>query len=274
MSSRSGTNCRAPHYRGLIRPSSERETVKAPSRGTLAFAVWYQKRFLPSGQRDKELFHLDLKPDILTDSRAVPHEARDPSAGVSPLLCCQRSLHGLVWFSRINGDRATLHWAAGRERPREHRLSHAFRGPVCQPGRVPKRLRVHEHSEAAHAEGLGWLKSRVGTKDRDTVLRRMLQLRQLHCVVWTECVWLIADASQSETKFIVSDHPVTVYNRRCGPRSIWCRGFNDPDIWLHGIQAMTHGRPNSPAKMERLEGQARDLVRFLATGGGLASGPR
>src|SRR5690242_15236842 len=72
MSSRSGTNCRAPHYRGLIRPSSERETVKAPSRGTLAFAVWYQKRFLPSGQRDKELFHLDLKPDILTDSRAVP----------------------------------------------------------------------------------------------------------------------------------------------------------------------------------------------------------
>jgi hypothetical protein len=33
-------------------------------------------------------------------------------------------------------------------------------------------------------------------------------------------------------KFIVSDHPVTVYNRACYPGSTFCRGCNDPDIWL------------------------------------------
>jgi hypothetical protein len=51
-------------------------------------------------------------------------------------------------------------------------------------------------------------------------------------------VWLIADASQSQTKFIVSDHPVTVYNRRCGPRSQWCRGANDPDIRFHATHTI------------------------------------
>ncbi len=83
-------------------------------------------------------------------------------------------------------------------------------------------------------KGLEWLATQSGAQDRRTVLSLMIRLRQLHCAIWTECVWLIADASKSETKFIVSDHPVTVYNRRCGPRSQWCRGANDPDIRYHG----------------------------------------
>ena len=36
----------------------------------------------------------------------------------------------------------------------------------------------------------------------------------------------------------MSDHPVTVYNRRCGPRSQWCRGANDPDIRFHATQTI------------------------------------
>lgn len=66
----------------------------------------------------------------------------------------------------------------------------------------------------------------------------MIELRVLHCAMWTECIWLIADASQSNTKFIISDHPVTVYNRVCGPRSQWCRGSNDPDIWLNATHTI------------------------------------
>jgi hypothetical protein len=36
----------------------------------------------------------------------------------------------------------------------------------------------------------------------------------------------------------VSDHPVTVYNRTCGPRHASCRGTNDPDIRLHGTHTL------------------------------------
>lgn len=31
---------------------------------------------------------------------------------------------------------------------------------------------------------------------------------------------------------------MTVYNRECGPRSQRCRGYNDPEIWLHGTHTI------------------------------------
>jgi len=59
----------------------------------------------------------------------------------------------------------------------------------------------------------------------------MLQdIQNLYCAIWTECVWQIADAVNSPTKFIISDHPITVYNRGCFPGSEFCHGCNDPDI--------------------------------------------
>jgi len=82
-------------------------------------------------------------------------------------------------------------------------------------------------------KGLAWLHdqlSRSDKSDKNSILALMVSLRNLYCSIWMECVWLIADASKSDTKFIVSDHPVTIYNRRCGPRSQWCREYNDPDI--------------------------------------------
>jgi hypothetical protein len=34
---------------------------------------WYQKRFLPPGRKDQELFYLDLAPRTFTDARGVKH---------------------------------------------------------------------------------------------------------------------------------------------------------------------------------------------------------
>ena len=87
-------------------------------------------------------------------------------------------------------------------------------------------------------KGLGWLSGIANTSEKNQILQLMLKIWQLYCAIWAECVWLIADASQSETKFIVSDHPVTVYTRRCGPRSQWCRGYNDPDIRYHATHTL------------------------------------
>ena len=39
-------------------------------------------------------------------------------------------------------------------------------------------------------------------------------------------------------KCIISDHPVTVYNRECSPTSKWCRDNEDPDIWLQGTHTI------------------------------------
>src|ERR671934_520605 len=97
---------------------------------------------------------------------------------------------------------------------------------------------MYRNSAKKTRQGLGCLASKIKTSDRAPTLGAMLELRQLFCAIWTECICLIADASQSATKFIVSDHPVTVYNRRCGPKSQEWRGFNDPNIALHATHTI------------------------------------
>lgn len=66
----------------------------------------------------------------------------------------------------------------------------------------------------------------------------MQGLRQMHCTMWYESVREIVSAEQSETKFIVTDHPVTVYNPTFPPTSPACRYPNDPSIELKGTQTV------------------------------------
>lgn len=201
---------------------------------------WYQKRFIPHGQVDNELFYLDLNPGTFTDPRGVVHQRRAVRR-LGPSFCFaeddlyttwfgaeRRTDIEQIFFGKIDEEgRKAVSFFADYEHPRWS--GDAFNGLVLylstQKLRTPK--------------GLGWLAERAGTSDRAAVLQHMLRLRQLNCAIWTECIWQIADASKSATKFIISDHPVTAYNRFLGPRNKkWCRGFNDPDIMLNATHTI------------------------------------
>ncbi len=82
-------------------------------------------------------------------------------------------------------------------------------------------------------KGLGLLAAWTRSGNANLTLLSLQKFQELFCGIWTESVWQIADASDSPTKFIISDHPVTVYNRACPPLSKWCVGVNDPDIRMH-----------------------------------------
>jgi hypothetical protein len=86
----------------------------------------------------------------------------------------------------------------------------------------------------------------TGIIDRNAVLLAMQRLQDMFCATWTEAVWALVDANRPKTKFIISDHPVTVYNRDCFPLSQWCRDFNDPDIRFVGTQTLF---PLSPSRV-------------------------
>jgi len=79
-------------------------------------------------------------------------------------------------------------------------------------------------------KGLANLSEQLKNLNQNMTLLALQSVQNMYCAVWTEAVWQIADASSSNTKFIISDHPVTVYNRACPPLSKWCRGNGDPDI--------------------------------------------
>ncbi|MEK7589223.1 MAG: DUF4238 domain-containing protein [Patescibacteria group bacterium] len=199
--------------------------------------VWYQKRFLAPDTH--ELFYLDLKPDIFTtpqggrySSRALKHIGPDHCFAQHDLYTTYlgtdtpRDIEKIFFGAVDSNGRAGVEYFSSFAHPS---IGHDTFNPMLlymstQKLRTPK--------------GLGLIGSATGVLSRDLILNVMLQLQNLYCAAWTECVWQIADASQSRTKFIISDHPITVYNRECGPRSQWCRGFNDPDVWLHGTHTI------------------------------------
>lgn len=95
-------------------------------------------------------------------------------------------------------------------------------------------------------KGLGWLRHEAGGLPKNRTLIFLQRICKIFCAIWTECVWQIADASRSPTKFIISVHPVVVYNRECFPASKHCKGYNNPDIRC----AATHSYfPFSPDKV-------------------------
>lgn len=198
---------------------------------------WYQKRFIPDIQENKELYYLDLKPGTFTDPRGVVHQKSAIHKQGTRLCFAEDDLY-TTWF----GDE------------RQVEIEKIFFGNVDDRGRdAVKFFDEYKHFESSWdgdplrnlmlymstqklrtPKGLDWLATQLGTTDRNAILNLMLQLRQIHSAIWVECIWQIADANESDTKFIISDHPVTIYNKFLGPRNKqWCRGSNDPDITLN-----------------------------------------
>ena len=87
-------------------------------------------------------------------------------------------------------------------------------------------------------KGLDWVKSKYPELSQIQLMIEMQALRTMHCTLWAEGVRELLSAEDSEVKFIVSDHPVTIYNYACPPDSEFCAYPNDPDIALKGSQTI------------------------------------
>lgn len=199
----------------------------------------YQKRFLEPFSSENVLHYLDLRPDIIRDDRGRRHEL--PARRRRAIRKCfvEEDLYTLrlqdvrsteieqLLFGEIDrrGSAAVAYWAD-------------FTLPSVDEAAFNGLLHYMSAQKLRTPKGLDWLAEQLGTEKPNEILHGMVELRTLYTAIWAECVWQVADASNSNTKFIVSDHPVTVYNRTCGPRHTWCWDPNDPDIRLHGTHTL------------------------------------
>lgn len=87
-------------------------------------------------------------------------------------------------------------------------------------------------------KGLDWIASKYPMLNQHQLMIEMQALRSMHYTIWSEGVRELVSAEDSDIKFIVSDHPVTVYNYACSPDSELCHYPNDPDISLNGSQTI------------------------------------
>jgi len=65
--------------------------------------------------------------------------------------------------------------------------------------------------------GLDWIKHHLGSADHNQTLIDMSSLFGAYGTMWSEGIWEIVFARKSSAKFIISDDPVTFFNRRIFP---------------------------------------------------------
>lgn len=199
---------------------------------------WFQYRFLPNELREKKFFYLDLRPETVV-SKGHQYK-RNALLRWGPTNCFfERDLYTTNFGSWESTEIEQKFFgkvdAFGREGVEYFA---AFQHPSVDSKALHALLPYMSVQKLRTPKGLAYLAKLVRLTDKNHVLFKLQELQQLFCALWTECVWSIADASESNTKFLLSDHPVTVYNQGCFPASKWCHDFNDPDIWLSGTHTL------------------------------------
>jgi len=199
---------------------------------------WFQYRFLPNNSREKKFFYLDLNPDVVI-SKKRKYTRRALLRWGPPKCFCEWDLYTTKFgnwesteieekfFGKIDSSgRAAID------------CFETFQHPSADGKALENLLLYMSIQKLRTPKGLAHLADIVRIADKNLVLIKMQQLQRLFCALWTECIWSIVDASQSDTKFILSDHPVTVYNQGCIPNSKWCLRYRDPDIAFAGTHTL------------------------------------
>jgi hypothetical protein len=200
---------------------------------------WYQERFLPASQKQRELYYLHKEPRTTRDGRGRRITIPEVESRALKNCFAERDLYTLtfrgisstdlerLFFGQIDhhGRKAVEFWTIY-----DHT---AYAGEALQP------LLIYLSTQKLRTpKGLDWLARQIGSRNPAMTLAAVVRFQQVFGAVWSECIWQIGDASASPTKFIVSDHPVTLYNRGCSPLHTECRGSGDPDIRLNGTHTI------------------------------------
>lgn len=199
--------------------------------------IWYQKGFIVDPSKRLQLLDLDPPRIVFPDGRAKT--LRSVHLNRSPTSCfVEKDLYTTRFGSVINdeverylfgaidrlGAPAVRAFASGDVVGIHSLFQHFFSYLDAQKVRTPK--------------GLDWIKSKYPQLTQLDLMIEMQALRQMHCTMWVESVREIVSAEGSDIKFIVTDHPVTIYNRAYPPRSSTCSYPDDPSIELKGSQTV------------------------------------
>jgi hypothetical protein len=184
---------------------------------------WYQHRFVDPSVHPHKLHYLDLDPEKIMHPDGSFHHRR-ALRHLGPNNCFQSDhLYSMRFGNQItdhleknffgkidnDGKRAVelfSNYDYMKQADEAHENFHQFlRYMDAQKWRTPK--------------GLDFLQKLSNKQGHQNALRYLGSYFQMHCTMWMESVWEVLYCDNSPTKFIISDHPVTTYNKGIFPAS-------------------------------------------------------
>ena len=189
---------------------------------------WYQERFFEIGRNT--LAYLDLKPPqrVLDGGRIITERALFDAPTSRAFR--QLDLYSTFFGTSINdeierrlfgsidtrGSSAVKAFAKHDVGEWHRHFQTLFEFIDIQKIRTPK--------------GLDWLKTQYPTLTQNELMFEMQGIRMMNCTIWTEGVREIVSAEDADVKFLISDHPVTIYNHGAPPGVQACAYPSDPAI--------------------------------------------
>lgn len=197
---------------------------------------WYQKGFLLKDRHKLHVRNLHPTKKILPNGKAVLEpevEELGPKQAFMALDLYTTKFGDVLnddietfLFGRIDksGADAVRGWIAGDPIQVHKRFLDFFGYMDAQKLRTPK--------------GLDWIIQHYKDLPQVALMSQMQALRLMHCTMWSECVREIVSAAKSPVKFLVSDHPVTLFNPKLGPDTDECQYPSDPGVQMVGTQTI------------------------------------
>lgn len=198
---------------------------------------WYQKRFL--AKDEKHFYYLNLKPSRTVNGRAVAMREverwgtkkcfQQPNLYSVRVPGYPKDLFEKLFFGKYDhhGSAAIKEVASAGTRVPISRESFGsfFEYLSVQALRTPK--------------GLAWLRQFLpANATKQELLENVQKYQHMRCVMWVESFMDVLHHESEEVGFLLTDHPVTSYNKACYPRSRDCRFPNDPRFAWKGTQTI------------------------------------
>ena len=198
--------------------------------------VWYQKGFWEPGKTT--LAYLNLMPEKFTRSDGSTGNKRALHPAPPSRAFVEKDLYSTFFGTSVNdeierklfgdidtrGARAVKAFSSGDPAECQKNFESFFEYIDIQKIRTPK--------------GLAWLKAQYPSLSQNELMMEMQAICMMHCTIWAESIREIVSAEDSNVKFILSDHPVTVFNPEVPPGSKMCNYPGDPGIELKGTQTI------------------------------------
>ncbi len=197
---------------------------------------WHQRGFIEPGR--KTLAYLDLEPPTTTlaDGRVIQERSLFDAPTKRCFFCTD--LYSTFFGTGVNdeierklfgdidtrGSKAVRAFAETNMAGWHDHFGAFFEYIDIQKLRTPK--------------GLAWLSAQYPTLDQNELMIEMQGVRMLHTTIWTESVREIVSAEDADVKFILTDHPVTIYNHALPPEATQCGYPHDPSLTLKASQTL------------------------------------